>query len=212
MKCTNKEIGERVPEYAWEDFTEDEEIELHLLECPYCWKKVQIIKREKDEQTFVESFIRSHISREAFQDILKEIKESGDKKLPLNKEMSQEDEQHFTIEPMQEQIPTLWLMLNNAPKEQIKCSPGIPWTTELLELGLHSVINQEKQILFQIKKLPEAEKGVSVRGAPKDSFKIETKTIQIPLLGSTEKGELTIKVERRKGRYFLTLLFKIRDS
>jgi len=111
-----------------------------------------------------------------------------------------------------ERIPTLWLMLNNAPKEQIKCSPGIQWTTELFEPGLHSIINQEKQILFQIKKLPEAEKGVSVRGAPKDSFKIETKTIPIPLLGSTEKGELTFKVERRNGRYFLTVLFKIRDS
>ncbi|MGD0917114.1 MAG: hypothetical protein ABSB22_11710 [Thermodesulfobacteriota bacterium] len=73
MKCTNEEIGSRVADYASRKYIEDEQVEIHLLECEYCWEKAQQIEKQKKLKR-VENLIQTHFTEEAFQDILEEIK------------------------------------------------------------------------------------------------------------------------------------------
>jgi hypothetical protein len=121
------------------------------------------------------------------------------------------DEIFPTVEETQqdERIPTLWLMLNNAVMKEIKFRTGIPWTTELSKPGLYSVINQEKQILYELRKLPGVEKGVSVRGATDSISRPKIEVIEIPLQGKEVKGELAIKLEKKEKQLVLSLSIKV---
>jgi hypothetical protein len=69
MKCTNTDIQKRLNKYLRMEFVEDQEVELHILKCDVCWKKIQKAK-ERMELKQTENLIKEQIQKETFRNMI----------------------------------------------------------------------------------------------------------------------------------------------
>lgn len=101
-----------------------------------------------------------------------------------------------------QQIPTLWLMLNNAVKEEISLRPGIPWSCDLSEQGVYCLIDKQNKVLWQEEISTDLIPGGHVRGRHSPIPRKEIKTMKS---GNKEDRKFAITIERKKQKLILLL-------
>jgi hypothetical protein len=179
MKCTNEEIGKKVLDYGLKEYIADEEVEVHLLECEYCWTKVRRIEREKRLKR-VEHLIKTHVSKEAFHEILKEIRK-----------------------PQEEPKPILILSKDGVEIDTI-AYPGHPfsWKKELPQFGLYALKDltgfthwqetHQQQLRF-------------FTGKRRSKTTPEVKTIQVAASDKSETINLRISLKYERNQAILSI-------
>ncbi len=219
MRCSNEEIGKKVIEYRSKEYIESEEIELHLLECEYCWKKVQKMEKQKKLKR-IENLIRSHVSKNAFEEIIKMQDKSSKRSNFSNKKETKKfvgiDTLITKVKSRETQVtfpewrPILFELLKDGIKigEIPLLSPTSSYSRELSGPGIYSINWQGKPAGWQ-KKLELGEKWEEARVSTlysRASSIIEK--IEIPNKKGTEKIEIIVSLERDINRVILSLRVK----
>ncbi len=87
MADCSKDMRKKVIEYARKDHCIDENVEIHLLECDPCWKRVQRIGEQKRLDQ-VEQMIRKYMPRGVFEEMALDLQTRQENSAERKKEQS----------------------------------------------------------------------------------------------------------------------------